>query len=189
MEILFSIQSLPDSALIEAVAASDSSALSELYSRYAKLLVSIAYRFLHNRTDAEDLLHDVFLEVWHKAGNYDQSRGTVRTWLVLVTRSRALDRMRKLAIARKWQMAAESAEDDTFPGSDPAESAERLFFASAVEALSERQRKVLVMNFFEGLSCEEIAAQLDTPLGTVKSRLRAAIRNLRVTYVNSEYET
>ena len=176
-----SVKSLADEAIIEAISERRQDALSELYSRYADLLMSVAVRILKNRSDAEDLIHDVFLEVWNKAGQYDRSRGKVKTWVVLITRSRALDRVRALAVARKHAMAVEvnaEAEPER-QRTDPDIEMEYSRIRAAARKLNQHQQAVLYLNYFEGRSCQEISDQLSTPLGTVKSRLRRAVNNLR----------
>ena len=177
---------LTDEAIVEAIAARKQPALTELYARYAKLLMGVAYRIFQNRTDAEDLIHDVFIEVWNKAGNYNKSRGKVKTWLVLLTRSRAVDRVRTLAVARKYAMVAQAVDESEPQCTDLDISIDQALVRAAAEKLDGPQRNVLHLNYFEGLSCQEIANQLDTPLGTVKSRLRAAVKNLKLTFETIE---
>ena len=173
---------LADEKLVEEIAARDQTALAGLYSRYADILMGVAYRILQNRSDAEDLIHDVFLEVWNKAGNYDRSRGRVKTWLVLITRSRAVDRIRSLTLARNHAMAATEMEEQEPQGAGPDVAMDQVLVRAAAEKLDEPQRRVLHLNYFEGLSCQEIARQINAPLGTVKSRLRAAVKNLRAEF-------
>ena len=169
-----------DEAVMRSIAEGEQSALAELYGRYASLVMGVGYQILKSHSDAEDLLHDVFIEVWNKAKNYDSSRGKVKTWLVLLTRSRAIDRIRTLAIAKKSGMVSlDSTELQKAPMDiDSDATMEQNVVQKAVLALPDTQRTVLYLNYFEGLSCQEIANRLGDPLGTVKSRLRAAVKGL-----------
>ncbi len=131
---------------------------------------------MRTRRDAEDLLHDVFLEVWQKAKDFDADRGTVRTWLLLRVRSRAIDRIRMLTTARNHAMIKSDPEPT---GDEPSQAAERNLTRQALTGLSEIQRTVVELSYFEGLSCREIAERCRIPVGTVKSRLAAALTKLR----------
>jgi RNA polymerase sigma-70 factor (ECF subfamily) len=169
-----------DRALIERLAGGDSSALSALYDEYGSMMLATAVRILSDRREAEDLLHDVFLEVWRKAGTYNPTRGTVRTWLFMRLRSRALDRVRSARISRavaidETTVLLNRAATTTTPDRVPDRSAMR----RAVRELPDTQRSVLELAYFKGLSSSEIASALGIPLGTVKSRVAAAMRQLR----------
>jgi RNA polymerase sigma-70 factor (ECF subfamily) len=174
-----------DETLIAAIGQKERAALARLYARYASTLMGIAVQILHDKTDAEDLLHDVFLEVWNKADRYDAARGQVRTWLVLLTRSRAIDRVRALAIARRHAMAA-PREEASEPGATPDAAVDHTRVRAAVARLDTSQRTVLQLSYFQGLSCREIAERCGTPLGTVKSRLRAAVQSLHAEFKKSQ---
>ncbi len=175
-----------DESLISDITKQKRDALARLYGRYAAVLMGVAYRILQNRVDAEDLLHDVFLEVWNKAGNYDRARGKVKAWLVLLTRSRAIDRKRVLIIARRHAMVAEQVDDAEAPELRPDVLADQALVRAAVTRLDDRQREILQLSYFQGLSCREIAERGDTPLGTVKSRLRAAVHTLQAEFNRGE---
>lgn len=169
-----------DAALVRRLSEGDREAISLLYDRYASVLYAVAFRILGDRESAEDLVHDVFLEAWNKAADYDPSRASVRTWLILRTRSRALDRV--VAAPRKRTV---SMEDESVPepvaasvGQEGFGDAERLH--EALANLSEGQREVLELTFFRGLTSTDIAKELGIPVGTVKSRLRAGLSGLRV---------
>jgi len=168
-----------DTALVKAVAAGDRHALSRLYDRYAGLLLALAMRIVRDRREAEDLLHDVFLEVWRSARDYDPTRGRVRTWLVIRMRSRALDVAKSARVSRRAGDVdvLERMVADTDVGGSP----DRRRVRAAVAELTREQRVVLELGYFEGLSCSQIAARLDIPIGTVKSRLAAALGRLRHT--------
>jgi RNA polymerase sigma-70 factor (ECF subfamily) len=171
-----------DGALVAAVARAERDAFAALYDRYAPLLLGAAYGVLRNRRDAEDLLHDVFLEVWHKALGYDPARGSVRSWLLLRVRSRAIDRVRSLTVARRHGMAP--PEQGESAGAADAEaallmSADAGRVREALRGLPDAQRTLVELAFFEGLSCAELAQRCDLPVGTVKSRLARALGRLR----------
>lgn len=168
-----------DVALIEAMAGGDRTALAGLYDRHASTLLALALRILRNRGEAEDLLHDVFLEVWRAAKDYDTSRGRVRTWLVIRMRSRALDVVKSARVARR-------TDDDTVVAQvvatdDPSASTDQARVRAALGEVPADQRAVLELAYFEGLSCSEIADKLTVPIGTVKSRLAAGLSKLRLT--------
>jgi RNA polymerase sigma-70 factor, ECF subfamily len=175
---------LDDAALVAAVARVERDALAELYDRYAPLMLGAAHRVLRSRGDAEDLLHDVFLEVWQRAAGYDPARGSVRSWLLLRVRSRAIDRVRALSVARRHGMApAEQAEAHGAAAADVEATlvlrAEAGRVRDALQGLPDTQRTLVELAFFEGLSCAELAQRCALPIGTVKSRLARAMGRLR----------
>ncbi|UJR82263.1 sigma-70 family RNA polymerase sigma factor [Sandaracinus amylolyticus] len=166
-----------DAALVLSIAAGDRDALATLYDRHAGALLALGLRILRERREAEDLVHDVFLEVWRRAHSYDPSRASVRAWLVLMMRSRSLDRRKSHAFARSAPLAHDPR---VAPASEsPAVLLDRARVAAALAALPEAQRDVLVLGYFEGLSSSEIAERLGAPIGTVKSRVAAALKALR----------
>jgi RNA polymerase sigma-70 factor (ECF subfamily) len=160
--------------LLTAILAGNRDALGTLYDRHAPRMLGLAVRILRDRLDAEDLVHDVFLEAWHRAAAYDSSRASVRSWLVMRTRSRALDRARALGVARRHALHMHQPEYAL-----STDAVERFRPEGALAALSAEQREVVQLAYYCGLSCREIAAQCGIPLGTVKSRLSAAIAKLR----------
>jgi len=175
-----------DADLMAAVARGDQSALAELYDRLSPVLFGVAMRLLRDRAEAEDLLHDLFMEALYKAHSYDRGKGTVRTWLMVRLRSRAIDRLRTHSRSRQV--------DDPEPvlaalvGSgtgDPALAPDRRAVRAALSRLPPEQQQVLELAYFSGLSASEIAKQLSLPAGTVKSRLGAGVRKLRVHFLAS----
>jgi RNA polymerase sigma-70 factor (ECF subfamily) len=166
----------PDEDLVTAIAADDRRALAALYDRHAPSMLAIAVRLLGDRREAEDLLHDVFVEVQRQARTFDPCRGTVRTWLLVRLRSRALDRRRAVGVAR-------AASEQLAPGDEACDedglAPDRARVLRALAALPDEQRRVLELGYFEGLSSAEIAEQLAVPIGTVKSRVAAAMAKLR----------
>ena len=181
-QILHAQPSQPaDEALLRAVARGDESALADIYDRYRLILFGLILRILSDRAEAEDVLQEVFLQVWRRAGDFNEARGRGFTWLVTIARSRALDRLR--ASASRGRVAAEAAQLPREEISDAAKDALRSEQGEAVrQALSElsnEQQRTLFMAYFEGLTQSEIAARLGDPLGTVKTRMRLGMIRLR----------
>jgi|RhiMethySRZTD1v2_1073278.scaffolds.fasta_scaffold48695_4 RNA polymerase sigma-70 factor, ECF subfamily len=168
-----------DERLVQAVARGDREALGALYDRFAGEMLAAGQRFLGGTREAEDLVHDVFLEAWHRAGYYDRTRGSVRTWLMLRLRSRALDWLR--STRRNGLVGLEENSGAPAASADPdaAWRRNRALHGRLAELPAE-QRVVLELGFFAGLSHAEIAMQLEIPLGTVKSRISRAISTLRL---------
>jgi len=167
----------PDVELVKAVAGGDRVALAALYDRYSPIMFALALRIVRERREAEDLLHDVFLEVWRTAKDYDPERGRVRTWLTIRMRSRALDLQKSARVSRN--VGDDSVIDRVASDSDIADSPDRSRVRKALAGLPVEQRQVLELGYFEGLSCSEIAERIGTPIGTVKSRVAAALGKLR----------
>ncbi|WP_143058756.1 RNA polymerase sigma factor [Nitrosomonas marina] len=170
-----------DTQLMQQMANKEHHALAQLYERHVTQMLAVAYRILRSRKDAEDLIHDVFLEIWNKASDFDVKRSSVRTWILMRVRSRAVDRLRQLARTQKFFSADAYDESDAIQTTEPApdQLAEWQYARSAVERLPESQYTVIVLSYYEGLTCTEIAERCRIPVGTVKSRLSAAIRHLR----------
>jgi RNA polymerase sigma-70 factor (ECF subfamily) len=169
-----------DALLVRAIADGDRQALARLYDRYGGHLLALGQRILGERREAEDLLHDVFLEVWRRAGAYDAERGSVRAWLLMRMRSRALDRLKAAGFARVVSMEERRLpEPSPVGGEDPLLAPDREAVRRALSALPTEQRQVLELGYFEGLSSSEIAERIGAPIGTVKSRVAAALAKLR----------
>lgn len=176
--------------LVRRLAGGDRDALALLYDRFASLLHAVGHRMLGDGREVEDVVHDVFLEAWHKATHYDVTRGTVRAWMLLRMRSRCLDRMKSAHERRSRPFGELSIEElgaapeapATFSGRDT----ERLRRGLAELPLD--QRTVLELSYFDGLSGAEIAERLSVPLGTVKSRAAAALGKLRTAFEEPRFE-
>ena len=172
-----------DAELLRAVARGDESAFARVYDRYSPILLGLMLRILRSRAEAEDVLQEVFLQVWQRAHSFDAERGRAFTWLVTLARSRAIDRLRSVGSRER---AAQRSAEDAPPESEPTEWADaaavRAERAEAVrEALAElpeEQRQVLVLAYLEGMSQSEIAAAKNQPLGTVKTRTRTGLKRL-----------
>lgn len=176
-----------DAELIRRVARGDREAFSLIYDRYSRPLFSIALRVLNDSREAEDIVHDVFIALWNKAGDFASDRGTAFGWCVTLTRNRAIDRVR--ARKRRGELLAESAPSDLGYDENQAENADSgdmlwqkekaAAVRHALEALPSEQRSALQLAYFGGLTQQEIAARLREPLGTVKARIRRGLLKLR----------
>jgi len=164
-----------DAALVAKMATGDRDALATLYERHSGILLGLAMRIVRDRREAEDLLHDVFLEAWRSAKDFDPKRGRVRTWLAIRMRSRALDLQKSARVSRNAGDAGLDAVVDDNEGATPDHARIR----AALADLGPDQRRVLELAYFEGLSCTEIAARVAIPVGTVKSRIAAGLDRLR----------
>jgi RNA polymerase sigma-70 factor (ECF subfamily) len=174
---------ISDVELLQSIKDGDEQALASLYDRYRLILFGLILRILHSQSEAEDVLQEVFLQVWQRASNFDEARGRPFTWLVTLARSRAIDRLRSLGsrdrtaneAGREAEVTGETrdAVDDAIR-SEQGETVRR-----ALAALPDEQRSTLVLAYFEGLTQTEIAERLGTPLGTVKTRMRSGMIKLR----------
>lgn len=172
---------IPDVELLHAIARRDEQALASLYDRYRLILFGLTMRILNSREDAEDVLQEVLLQVWRRASDFDEQRGRPFTWLVTLARSRAIDRLRVLGSRKRLAASAaqETAEETSDAALDALKSEQRQIVKTALAELPEDQRHTLILAYFEGLTQSEIAAKLDTPLGTVKTRMRSGMIKLR----------
>lgn len=167
-----------DAELVSALAQGRRDALAPLYDRYAPMLLAVGLRIHADRREIEDIVHDVFVEAWRAAGQFDPARGTVRAWLVTRMRSRVLDRRKSAGVTRSVSLDA-SGYEWLAGGDDPAALPDQARVRAAMAALSPEQRQVLSLAYFEGLSCSEIAERAELPIGTVKSRAASALARLR----------
>ena len=177
-----SAQSVSAAYLIQQVAQQDREAFSQLYDRCSSLVFSLAMRMLRVRSDAEDLLQEVFVQVWRQAQNYSAERGSPEAWIINIARSRAIDKIRSIRRMEKSFVLTDDparAESSENVETAAASSEAKLAMNSALANLPEAQRKVLEMAYFDGLTQTEIAARLKEPLGTVKTRMRSGIQRLR----------
>ncbi|HKP82932.1 MAG TPA: sigma-70 family RNA polymerase sigma factor [Pyrinomonadaceae bacterium] len=170
-----------DVALLKAIAARDEVALAQLYDRYRAILFGLLMRILNNREEAEDVLQEVFLQVWRKAQDFDESRGRPFTWLVTLARSRGIDRLRTLAARERVAEAGarEPSEEISDAVTDAFKSEQRGLVSDALAKLPDEQKRPIMLAYFEGLTQSEIATNLGAPLGTVKTRMRTGMIRLR----------
>ena len=170
-----------DVQLLKAIADRDEAALAQLYDRYRTILFGLLMRILNNREEAEDVLQEVFLQVWRKAADFDENRGRPFTWLVTLGRSRGIDRLRTLAARERVAEAGARAvtEEISDAATDAFKSEQRGLVSDALAKLPDEQKRPIMLAYFEGLSQSEIATRLDAPLGTVKTRMRTGMIRLR----------
>ena len=169
-----------DVELLHAIAARDDEALASLYDRYRLILFGLLLRILNSREDAEDVLQEVFLQIWRRAKDFDEGRGQAFTWMITLARSRAIDRLRVLAARHRLAASAShETEEVSDAAADAVGSEQREIVAGALAQIPDEQRRTLMLAYFEGLTQSEIAARLDAPLGTVKTRMRSGMIRLR----------
>ena len=179
-----------DFELMRAIAARDQAALRTLYDRHSGIVFSLCLRVLRDNSEAEDLLVDVFWELWDKCGRYDAGRGSPLTYLTTLTRSRAIDRLRSRASASKvMTLAADVEEVAPSPSSSQSssdnplvqtiEAERRATVVAALQTLEPQQRRAIECAYYEGLSHSEISEKLGKPLGTVKTWIRTGLIRLR----------
>lgn len=175
-----------DAGLVQKMAQGDREAFAQLYDRYSRPLYATAFRILSDATEAEDIVHDVFISLWTKAADFDLNRGTVFSWAITLTRNRAIDRVRSRK--RRLELLDQSAPSDLSyaTGADQIDLGDDLWYKekaaavrTAVGELAADQRSALELAFFSGLTQQEIAAKLHEPLGTVKARIRRGLLKLR----------
>ena len=172
--------------LLGRIAAEDRSALAEFYDQTAPGLFAFALRMLNHAQDAEEVIQDVFVQVWTKARTFDPTIGLPFSWVVGIARNRCIDRLRarqrraRVLVELENGVQVEQAVDPV--GYEPEMSQDELEeLRSAIDSLSADQRQAIEMAFFGGLSHHEIADALDEPLGTIKARIRRGMLKLRET--------
>lgn len=171
-----------DAVLLCCIQKNDQIALALLYDRYRTILFGLLIRILQNQSEAEDILQEVFVQVWQQAKNFDQERGKPYSWLVSITQSRAIDRLRYLKT--RTQTTERLRNDSSIYTSSKVEQnlifyKRRKLVRTALNQLPENQRDLLLMAYFEGYTQSEIAKQTGIPFGTVKTRMRLGMNSLR----------
>ena len=172
-------------ALLKRTGEGDRHSFERLYDRYSGILYSTAYRILNDQQAAEDVIQDVFIQIWEKAPIYDPSRGKPLTWAVTMTRNKAIDRLRSSQRRNRLQgdMERHAAifEDYSARSSlDEVEAAEKSgLMRKAVQQLSKEQRQAIELAFFSGMSQSEIAEAIGEPIGTIKARIRRGMMKLK----------
>jgi len=161
----------------------DADALSLLHGRYSGLLTALANRVLNNLSDAEEVLQEAFIQVWNQAARYDTRRSSVSTWLVLIIRSRAIDRLRSRKVGERTLDTVRSQKNPSYTSSrgvsDVLSGERRTRLDEALRGLPSEQHEVLEMAFYQGLTQREIAEATGIPLGTVKTRTLLAMKKMR----------
>ena len=177
-----------DRALLQRIASKEPDALSELYDHYSNLLLGLLKSILKKTEEAEDILQEVFTTIWEKADQFDAERGSAYTWIVSLTRNKGIDRLRSKVYKEQKKQSTSLDDDDVFhplysDENNPLENtilsdrAKRIY--EALQKLSEKQRSVIQVAYFDGLSQSEISDEYDIPLGTVKTRMRDGMIKLR----------
>jgi RNA polymerase sigma-70 factor (ECF subfamily) len=172
----------PDPDLLARITAGDRDAFGLFYDRYAPVLFGFCIRILKDGKDAEDVLQEAFVQVWRDAQRFDAARRSVKTWLFTIARSRALDRWRsRRSLDQRFSDASDESLDRKGAVDDRQDSGVRRDYVGQwLRRLSKDEQAVLSLAYFDGYTQEEIAARLNEPLGTVKSRTRSGLAKLKV---------
>jgi RNA polymerase sigma-70 factor (ECF subfamily) len=171
--------------LLKRVGQGDRGSFEALYDRFSRVLFSTAYRVLNNQEAAEDVLQDVFIQIWEKAPLYDPARGKPMTWAITLTRNKAIDRLRstqrrsRLAddILRESETSAQMDDRSSFDAAASEDTGKLV--REAIQKLPKEQREAIELAFFQSLTQVEIAERLSEPLGTIKARIRRGMVRLR----------
>ncbi len=165
------------------MARGEGEAVAELYDRHARAVYSLAFRILGDATEAEDVVQEVFSQAWRQASRYSEARGAVAAWLLTLARSRAIDRLRAKRVRPGGviddRAAGRIADEGPAVDAQVLSSEQVARVRAALDELPLLQRAAIELAYFEGLSHAEIAARLEQPLGTVKTRIRLAMMKLR----------
>jgi RNA polymerase sigma-70 factor, ECF subfamily len=167
----------PDAALVSAIHSGDQSAMAQLYDRYSSIVYSVALRVLADTGAAEDVLQEVFLQLWRNPGAFNASRGQLGAWLSVITRNRAIDFLRKRRPETDIEDVIVAVEPDLSGEVQRAGALQKI--RTLLGSMPSAQRSALEMAFFEGLTHSEISQKTGEPLGTIKTRIRAGLLMLR----------
>ena len=175
-------EGLADADLVAKLASGSQDALAELYDRYGRLAYSVALRVLGDPGRAEDAVQEAFLRIWNHAGSFDESRGSLRTWLLTAVRNRSIDYLRGRGAHERQELELQPALAEVGARSDPwrevSLSLERTAVREAMSSLPAEQRQAVELAYFAGYSHKEIADMTSVPLSTVKGRMRLALEKL-----------
>ena len=166
-----------EASLVWAIRSGDESAMAALYDRYSSLVYAVALRVLGDTGAAEDVLQEVFMQMWRNPAAFDSSRGNLGAWLGVITRNRAIDGLRKRRPETDIADVVVSVEPDMASDAERARAMEKV--RGALSGMPGAQRTALEMAYFEGLTHTEIAAKTGEPLGTIKTRIRTGLQALR----------
>ena len=166
-----------DLALVTAIRSGDQSAMAALYDRYSSIVYSVALRVLQNTGAAEDVLQDIFMQLWRNPGAFDASRGRMAAWLAVVARHRAIDALRRCRPENDIEDVVVAVEHDLASDADRSRTMDKV--RGALQTMPAPQRSALEMAYFEGLTHSEIAEKTGEPLGTIKTRIRTGLLSLR----------
>jgi RNA polymerase sigma-70 factor, ECF subfamily len=174
--------------LISQIAEGDRAALSQLYDRYARILYAIAWKSLNSVEDCEEVVLEVFAQVWKIADRFDPDKGSIEQWIFTLARSRIIDKLRKIQRLNKVNAAIAAEKEIEFPTTsvDPIEAVEiveqRQQVLTALDRIPLAQRRVIELAYYQGLTHAQIAACTGLSLGTVKTRLRLGLSKLKVAF-------
>jgi RNA polymerase sigma-70 factor (ECF subfamily) len=168
--------------LVARIRAGDQQAMSELYDRYSKVVYAVALRVLQDAAGAEDVLQDVFLQLWRNPDAFDASRGSLAAWLAVIARHRSIDRLRKRRPETDIEDCVIASGPDLRDETERALLIEKV--RGALEVMSPEQRQAMELAFFQGLTHTEIAEKTGEPLGTIKTRIRSGLQQLRAKFAS-----
>jgi RNA polymerase sigma-70 factor (ECF subfamily) len=181
---------LADEDLMQLVRRGDAQAFEAVYDRHATAAFSLAYRMTGTRNAAEDVVQEAFLSLWRSGARYDRTRGSVRTWVLGIVHNRAIDALRRLTVHDRKRASDEGLEDRVeAPERTDVEAARRdeaRELRAALGSLPPEQSRVIELAYFGGFSQSEIASMLETPIGTVKGRMRLGLEKMRAQLVTAE---
>jgi RNA polymerase sigma-70 factor (ECF subfamily) len=166
-----------DLALATAIRSGDQAAMGALYDRYSSIVYAVALRVLQDTGAAEDVLQEIFMQLWRNPGAFDASRGNMAAWLAVIARHRAIDSLRRRRPENDIADVVVSVEPDLASDADRSRAMDKV--RGALQAMPSPQRSALEMAYFEGLTHVEIAEKTGEPLGTIKTRIRAGLVSLR----------
>jgi RNA polymerase sigma-70 factor, ECF subfamily len=167
----------PDAMLVSAIRSGDEQAMAQLYERHSAVVYSVALRVLGDTAAAEDILQEVFMQLWRSPGAFDANRGSLPGWLAVITRNRAIDSLRKRRPETDITDVVVCFEPDMLHSVDWSLALEKI--RSALGSMPPSQRSALEMAFFQGLTHSEIAEKTGEALGTIKTRIRTGLLTLR----------
>jgi RNA polymerase sigma-70 factor, ECF subfamily len=166
-----------DLALVTAIRSGDQSAMTALYDRFSSIVYAVALRVLQDTGAAEDVLQDIFMQLWRNPGAFDASRGNMASWLAVIARHRAIDALRRRRPESNIEDVVVSVEQDLASEADRSRIMDKV--RGALQTMPGQQRSALELAYFEGLTHSEIAEKTGEPLGTIKTRIRAGLLSLR----------
>ena len=182
LPLLFAVLAEGDAELVKRLQKRDPRALGELYDKYGRLAFALIYRIVRDVGTAEDLVQETFLRVWNRCQGFDGDRGALGGWLLAVARNRAIDYLRSAAGKERNSLELEETEHPSLYldlEKEVLNSDKARHLRQAMEKLNPNQRNAIELAYFEGLSQTEMAERLGQPLGTVKTWVRMALKNLR----------
>ena len=170
-----------DQELIEQVKKGDKIAFKQIYSRFSQVTYNLALRILKDKEDAEEVVQEIFLQIWNKAYSYDPGRGAVSTWVVNIARSRSIDKLRTVGYRNKNVEIDEEKVNSNFDLSRTIEDRDesKQVIRQALNSLPEKQRAAIELVYFGGLTHLEAAEELEEPVGTIKTRIRLGVMKLK----------